>query len=193
MSVRHFDPQLTQRGARLIEAQIIPGRDYWRVIRAEFWDVARSAGKHHIYVDLFDERARRMVGVPLLVRWSTGNHRIFTEAKPGEQAAGNFPMTPGRNAFSIRVDDGAPSDEVTGLGMGADTPSGFNPGLHTSAFLIFQRTKAGDVPPTLPDPPTVPPTPVDMSELRKRLEAFQLRLSGVQSELQFLIDALGAQ
>lgn len=197
MTVRYFDPQLTQRGTRLVEATAA-GRGVWRVIRAEFWDVAKSAGKHHIYVDVFNEQARRLVGVPLMVRWSTGFTRIWTEAKIGEVAAGNFPMTPGKNAFSIRVDDGLPSDEVTGIGMGAETPSGFNPGLHTSTFILFQRLQ--DVPPpTIPDPPTEPPVEPNpdlaarLAAVQARLERGQADIGAAQAMLQQVIGSLSKQ
>lgn len=201
MTKSGWDARLILRGTRLVEAQADPGQSVWRVIRGEFWDGNKAPGKHHVYVDTINERGQRLPGVWLLVRWSTGSHRIMSELKAGEPAAANFPMTPGRNAFSIRVDDGVLSDEVTGIGMGDDTPGGFNAGEHTSTFLIFQRTRAGETaPPPLPPAPQ-PPTAGDvytrLMQVQARIEEGQAALSiaqanfgAAQAMLQQVIDGM---
>ena len=48
--------RLTQRGVLLTHTTAVPG---WRVVRAEYRDVAQSQGRHHIYVDVLDENGVR--------------------------------------------------------------------------------------------------------------------------------------
>jgi murein DD-endopeptidase MepM/ murein hydrolase activator NlpD len=98
------------------------------------------------------------VGVPLIVTWPSGSARIVTEAKSGEPFAANYPMSPSRNEFSVRVDDGKPSETVKGIGMGADTPGGFNAGIHTSTVLIFELETAASIGAPQPSTPVKQPT-----------------------------------
>jgi hypothetical protein len=152
-----WDMRLTQRGAS-VQTPAATG-PMWRVIMGRWMPEDESGGRHHIYVDVLDEHGKRVPGVPLLVNWPGGSARIMTEAKPNEPYSGNFPMTASRNEFSIRVDDGTPSELVTGIGMGAMTPGGFNAGIHTSTILHFQRVaQAAPQPsPVLPTPPEPAP------------------------------------
>lgn len=147
---RRWDERLTQRGVRVVEADARPGQSYWRVVRGEWLDEGQSQGRHHIYVDVRDEAGRRIAGAPLKILWPSGTARIVTEEKPGEPYGGNFPMSSSRNEFQVLVDTGAPSDAVIGIGMGAETPGGFNAGIHTSTAVVFQRTEA---PKTAQEPP----------------------------------------
>ena len=70
------------------------------------------------------------------VVWSNGFHNVDSELKPGEPYSANFPMSSSRNDFSTWVLDGA-SEHVTGIGMGADEGSGFNPSAHSSTAIEF--------------------------------------------------------
>jgi murein DD-endopeptidase MepM/ murein hydrolase activator NlpD len=146
-SVVDWDPRLNARGVKVNAAQAEPGQQVWVVTKARWLDEQESGGRHHIYVDLRDEAGNRLVGVPLVVNWPSGSARIVTEAKPGEPYSANYPMSASRNEFSVRVDDGKPSQEVTGIGMGAETPGGFNAGIHTSTAIVFTLRRVQAVQP----------------------------------------------
>lgn len=130
----------------------------WRVKQLEWFDKEQAKGvgpDHHFLFDTIDEKGQRQVGVSIIVTWPTGADKVKSEAKNGERFSANFPMTPGQNSFSAVVVDGLPSERVKGVGMGQDTPSGYNPGIHTSTFVVFQRSYVGE---TKPKPPEKPPT-----------------------------------
>ncbi len=143
----HWDERLTARGVKVIPAH---GETAWRITNAQWLDESQAAGRHHIYADLLGEAGNRAVGVPLVVYWPGGSARITTEAKPGEPYSANYPLTSSLSEFSIRVDDGTPSDVVSGIGMGADG----NPSIHTSTVLTFQKVTIPTM--TQPTPPTLP-------------------------------------
>lgn len=149
-----IDPRATARGVTILTPRGVPLT--WRVIKIQWYDEQEAdqlGPDHHIMADVLDENGKRLVNVPLMVRWPTGETRIVTEAKPGEPYSANFAMSPSRNEFSIVVDGLALSEVVTGIGMGAMTPSGFNAGIHTSTGVIFQRLSATTPPPSTPTGP----------------------------------------
>lgn len=164
LSPRTIDPRATQRGVTIEMPQVAPGQTYWRVKEIRWYDeqeADRLGPDHHIMADVLDEQGKRVVGVPLIATWPHGEHLIVTEAKPGELYSANYPMSPSRNEFSIEVVDGTPSEAVKGIGMGMDTPGGFNAGIHTSTGVVFQRATMPAV--AVPAQPPIPgdgPTPV---------------------------------
>lgn len=149
---REIDPRLIERGVTIETPQLRPGQQYWRVIKAQWYNEKESQGRHHIYADVLDSGGKRVTGVNLLVEWPTGGYVIFTEAKPGEPYSANYPMSPSRNEYSIRVGpSGEASETLKGIGMGAMTPSGYNAGIHTSTGVVFQLAT---VPQAAPDDET---------------------------------------
>jgi hypothetical protein len=149
-----WDSRLTQRGVLLTHTTAVPG---WRVVRAEYRDVAQSQGRHHIYVDVLDENGVRVVGAPVYVLWRDGRHELTTEAKPGEESAANFPMYAAGSAYTLSL--GVNSDAVSGMGLGdIATP---NQGDHVSYYLVFQRTvEAATSAPEEPETPTTVYVPI---------------------------------
>jgi hypothetical protein len=137
-----FDPRALKRGVRVEEPQ---GAE-WKAKVIHWLDEKESQGRHHIYFDTLDESGNRVSGVPIKVVWPDGSTVVKSEEKKGEPYSANFPMSPSRNDFSVSVADGGLSDVVSGIGMGADTPGGFNPGIHTSTSVIFQKVKAAVTP-----------------------------------------------
>lgn len=127
----------------------------WYVTKIDWLDEKESQGRHHIYYDILDESGKRLVDVHIRVVWSTGATTVVSELKAGEPYAANFAMSPSRNDYTTWIISDLPSEKVKGLGMGADTPSGFNPGAHTSTFIIFQRLNpvSNTLPPTQDAPP----------------------------------------
>lgn len=157
-TVRQWDARLDARGVRVHTIATTPGQPYWQVIRGRWFDVAESGGRHHIYVETLDEAGQPLPNVPFRVAWPSGNTTALTNGYSGFDS-GNVPLSPSRNEFEVAVADGQPSERVSGIGMGAETPGGFNAGAHTSTLIVFQRTRfAGEPEPPPVDPPDNPPT-----------------------------------
>ena len=56
-----WDVRLTERGARLIKAQVAPGSGYWRLVKARWYNEAEAQGRHHIFVDLLDPAGQPII------------------------------------------------------------------------------------------------------------------------------------
>lgn len=138
-----LSPDLIAWGAVYKPAQPSPGQAYWRVIMAD--GPMDIGGNHNLFVDVWDESGIRVVGVPVLFYWNDGDQRKVTEPKKGEGYAVDLPLFAGGNAYGVRVDDGSPSDDIFGFGMGSFVP-------HHSFRVVFQRTVADATTPTEPPP-----------------------------------------
>jgi hypothetical protein len=160
---RQWDMRLFGRGVTIETPPVAPGQLFWRVVKAEWLDESQAGGRHHILVDTLERDGTRAVDVPLKVTWPSGEHYVISQAKPGEPWSANYPMSPSRNEFAITVVADAPAERVKGIGMGADTPGGFNAGIHTSTAIVFQLTT---MPATVTPPPVVGegPTPAPAPE-----------------------------
>lgn len=136
----YIDQEAVEYGVKVEPAQIGPSdKQVWKAVEIQFLNPEESQGRRHFYFDTVDENGNRLVGVILPITWPDKTIPIKSEEKKGEPYSANFPFTPGKNAFSSVVESEFPSDRVTGAGMGYDTPSGFNPGIHTSVFVKYQR------------------------------------------------------
>ena len=154
-----WDVRLTERGARLIKAQVAPGSGYWRLVKARWYDEAEAQGRHHIFVDLLDPAGQRLTSVPILVRWSDGNANVKTEQKAGESYAADFAMFTVAPAYAAQPNTDAPADRVEGMGLGSIEAPLYT--IHTSYGLVWQWSVAGSLPsptPTLTSTVTVAPT-----------------------------------
>lgn len=132
---RVWDARLDRRGVTLHPVRVQSGQTYWRLVRADYRDRAQAQGKHHIYVDVLNESGQRVTGARLVARWDGGEAAFMSEAKPGEEAATNFPMFATGYGYSVKMD--GPSDEVRGMGLG-DIGSE-HMAEHVAYFLVFQR------------------------------------------------------
>lgn len=137
---RDWDSRLSQRGARLVPAEVAVGQGYWKLVRARWYNTEEAQGTHHIYVDALDETGVRKAGVSVRIAWSTDSIVVTTEAKPGDEYAANYPMYSLAPAYSAQPDDGAPADRVEGMGLGEI----HDPYLayHTSYGLVWRWTLA---------------------------------------------------
>ena len=126
LPARVWDERLTARGVRVETPLLAPGQQFWRVVKARWYSEAEAGGRRHIYVTA-------PAGTPFRVEWPSGSAPGAANGRGGFDA-GNFPMSPSLNEFSVRIDDGRPSETVRGIGMGADG----NPGIHTATEVVFE-------------------------------------------------------
>lgn len=107
-------PQLVAHGATYVPAQVAPGQQYWRLVRAE--GPLEYGGRASIYVDVQGLAGQRLVGVRVRL-WNGGNSHKATEPKPGEEFGLDFPIFAAGNAYGVQVADGPPSDAIYGMGL----------------------------------------------------------------------------
>jgi hypothetical protein len=137
-----WDARLDGLGIRVESPKVQPGQLSWRLIKAEFWDEKENQGKHHIFVNVLDEKGVRIIGQEISVEWPGEKLVILTENKPPPEYSANFPLDVNHyppwgtlGAFDVRV-NGLPSDKV--IGMGLPPKNKF-----VVYLLTFQRTIGG--------------------------------------------------
>ncbi len=118
-----WDARLDSLGIRVESPKVQPGQTYWRLVKAEFWDEKENQGKHHIFVNVLDEKGTRIIGQEVVVEWPGEKLAIITENKPPPEYSANFPLDVNHyppwgtlGAFAVRV-NGLPSDMVIGMGL----------------------------------------------------------------------------
>lgn len=157
---REIETDASNYGVKVVpfpEAGLRDGDYVWVAERVERLHEAEGEGRRHFYFETVDDKGNRLVGVPILVEWSTATKIVHSEAKPGEPWSANYPFTPGKNAFNATVVTDVASDKVNGAGMGEDTPGGFNAGVHSSITVRFVRHRYTKQP--IPVTPSLPETP----------------------------------
>lgn len=135
-----WDPRLDKLGIQLIPALVNPGELYWRIVKAEFWDEKERQGKHHIFVNVLDEKGTRLYGQSVIIEWPDERLVLVTENKPDPEYSANFPLDINHyppwgtlGAFTASV-AGLPSDKVAGMGLPSRN-------IFVVYLLTFQRTK----------------------------------------------------
>lgn len=118
-----WDAHYDELGINLIPATASEGQSYWRLVKAEFWDEKHNQSKHHIYINVLDERGVRIIGQKVIVEWPDAKLILVTEDKPAPEYSANFPLDINHyppwgtlGAFTVWV-DGLPSDKVAGMGL----------------------------------------------------------------------------
>ncbi|MBI3914529.1 MAG: hypothetical protein HY327_10160 [Chloroflexi bacterium] len=118
-----WDARLDKLGIQLIPASVSPGELYWRLTKAEFWDEKERQGKHHIFVNVLDERGVRIIGQKVIVEWPDEKLVLVTEDKPAPEYSANYPLDINHyppwgtlGTFTASV-DGLQSDKVAGMGL----------------------------------------------------------------------------
>lgn len=168
-----FDPEAQARGVQITPAT--PSKNdthIWKVVEIQYLDEQESQGRHHFYFDTVDEAGNRVIEDNIAVWWSTGGTTVDAEEKKGEPYSANYPMSTGKNAYSAKMKSQYPSDVVSGVGMGADTPSGWNAGIHTSTFAKFQLFRVREEVKEVPKTPISLAHPVENPRLRVITQSF---------------------
>lgn len=152
-----IDPRLLARGVTLSATRPNSG-GYWRVRDMRWLDVQEAINTgpvHHILGEIMKDGSRAVL-VPFLVSWPSGQTKptdVVSKASPGVSYNYDYPMSKSLREFTIRVNDGNPSDVVSGIGMGKDN----NPAIHTSTWIDWEWAEVL----TQPGPPeSTPPAPV---------------------------------
>jgi CRP-like cAMP-binding protein len=133
---RDLDPRLPALNVNVQPVGVRPGQSYWRLIAVRWQDESQSGGGHSIFVDVLDESGEKIVGQAVEIRWAGGGLTVFTEDKPTNEFAANFPMYNTLGSYAVSI-PGLPSDTVVGMGLGSIEQPDFN--VHTNFFLTFQR------------------------------------------------------
>lgn len=128
-----WDPRLDDLNITVTSAQTTPGKPYYKLVSARYWDENEAKLMHHIYVEVLDQKGKRILNQPVVLAWKDGDATAYTEDKPVPEYAANFPMYEYLGRYNVYV-DGAPSDIVNGMGL---------PGKHHVCFLLtFQKVVA---------------------------------------------------
>ena len=152
MPERDWDSRLDARGVSIVPVDVAPGKQFWRIAKARWWDEAEAGGRHHIYVEAPAGQAFR-------VEWPSGQSGAQANGKAGFDA-GNFALSASLNEFSVRMASDIPSETLAGIGMGADG----NSGIHTATGVTFQLVtmpaSTQPAPPVDTGTPAQPLTPI---------------------------------
>jgi len=115
------------------EADIAPGLEYWKLVRAVYQGPDESGGNHHIYYILLNENAQPIANQKVWQGWSSDQ----TDATTNDQGETNIVLwaeyAPERESgpYFAWV-DGLPSDSVFGMGLPLKR--------HVNFLLTWQRT-----------------------------------------------------
>lgn len=130
----YWDDRLDDLAVRLVKAEAGAGDIVYRLKSARFLAEEESGGLHHIFVEVLDEKGRRIVGLPIIQAWDDGSVTFYTDNKPPPEFAANVPIYGALGISDYRVYVDSPhSDVVEGLGL---------PGSRLVSYqLTFQRTR----------------------------------------------------
>lgn len=147
-----WDPRLTARGVKILPAkEIDESEEYWKITKGLFLPEGdgkgTSGGRHHIYITALSPRGEVIGGIPFKVVWPTvedphKEHRDVTKNDDGLNG-GNYPMSPSLRDYHVWIDDGRPSEILSGVGMGVEG----NPAAHTSTLAEWTLVKYMDTSP----------------------------------------------
>lgn len=134
--LRKLSATLEALGIWVEAAQVEPGDVYWHLINVEWWDVERSGGRHHIFIEVIDENGQRILNQPVTVSWPDGQLTRPTHKTAPDPYAYEFPMGAAGHSYNVKI-QGLPSDVLHGAGLGTIEQREHN--LLTSYVLIYQR------------------------------------------------------
>ena len=77
-------------GVRVVEVEVEPGVEYWKITRVHHLTPEENYGRHHLFLDTLDEAGNRLFGsrgIGQLGWWQRKNHHRQTTGRTG----GEFP------------------------------------------------------------------------------------------------------
>ncbi len=129
-----FDPRLAALNVRVLNAMVLPGFAYWRLVRAEYQDPTQSGSNHHVYYAVLDETGSPVAGQRVFQGWPDDQAETNTDSAGNANIAMWASYSPDQGEsgpYSAWV-DGLPSDRVTGLGLPLNR--------HVNFRLTWQKT-----------------------------------------------------
>jgi hypothetical protein len=135
LAPREWDPRLDELNVMLEPAPIQPGEPHWRLVAAQWADPSEAAGQHNIFFEVLDENEERAEGQSVVVDWADGQQTVLIKPGPPPEWGADFPMFATLGAYAASVGGGAPSDRVTGMGLGV--PAFPDVKYHTSFYLTY--------------------------------------------------------
>jgi len=126
-------------GVRVVEVEVEPGVEYWKITRVHHLTPEENYGRHHLFLDTLDEAGNRLFGSRALVSWDGGSEKIVIDKPLGEPGA-NFPMWKWQICSLTMLD--LPSDKVENLRTDHPDEASGNTLFHHSFSVTVQRTVA---------------------------------------------------
>ena len=126
-------------GVRVVEVDVEPGVEYWKVTRVHHLSPEENHGRHHVFLDAVDEAGNRLFGSCALIRWDGGSERIVIDKPLGEPGT-NFPLWKWQ-ICSVEMLD-LLSDRVENLRTDHPDEDSGNSLFHHSFSVTVQRTIA---------------------------------------------------
>lgn len=158
--LQSWDKRLDVRGVWLGVVEAAPDLQ-WHVTDGRWFNEDESQGRHHVFLKVLDANGALAMGVSVRFGWSSGSQVKKTEKKHddwlGQGAAGDysldFDMYEPAPSYWLKIDDGQPSDELQGLGLGSIEQPHYK--IHTSYAFAVQLLPTQ----TPPQPEPVPAHP----------------------------------
>ncbi len=149
-------------GVAIQPAAVPPGTWYWQAACVHHLTPEENAGKHHIYMDLFeslqDERGQwslqQVRGGRLKVGWQDHGEQIVTIEKPAGEPGTNMPLWREQvcTVWALGLPGAElPSDAVTGIHTNHPVEGTGNSPQRHSFSIVFQKVQAPAAEPVAPE------------------------------------------
>ena len=131
-----WDWRLDALGVVVQPANVAPGQEYWKLVRAIYQSPDEAGENHHIYYTVLDENRQPLPNQRVWQGWSDDKTDASTDDKGGTSIPLWASYAPDRGEYGpyFAWVDGLPSDGVIGLGLPLKR--------HVSFLLTWQRTIA---------------------------------------------------
>lgn len=149
--------EAAEYGVSIVPARENPNKIIWRCIGIHHLTGPENGGNHHVYLDVLDEKGKRIEGARLMV---INNGKVPYQVmidKPTNEAGANIPMY-FNDTLSVYVAGDIPGDKVEGFHTRhEDEEPGTSRGHH-SFYVVWQRQVATEPEPE-PEEPEQPEEP----------------------------------
>ena len=133
----------TAYGVIIRHAEVPPGQTYWRVVRVHHLTPEENQGRHHILVEVLDEKGQRVPGIQVRVCTEEQERTLRTrvdERYPAVEIAMDK-----WSVYDVEIAN-AISDRVVGLSAAHPDEGKGNPAFHHSFLVVWQRAIAPKAP-----------------------------------------------
>lgn len=187
--------QATQYGVTVQQAEPDESGCAWRVEGVRHLPAGENGGRHHVFVDAYDEDGRGLRGrQDMRVAWDWDGRHGDEEAKPApfEKSApepmANIALGHGQVARVWIEGDNTPSDVVANLHTNHDDEGEGVTRFHHSFAVVFRKARENVQPDV---PPTAPPSPQPVDGERAAIAARLREMAADANHLANAVEALG--